>query len=87
PGIRIAAIPGTFYAFPDVSAYLGKKAGNTVIHSSDELCDWLLEEHNVATVPGSAFGAANSIRLSFATSEVELEKALQRIAKGLALLG
>lgn len=86
PGLKIADIPGTFYAFPDVSAYIGKKAGNTVIHSSDELCDWLLEEHNVATVPGSAFGAPNSIRLSFATSEAELEKAIARISAGLKQL-
>ena len=47
-------IPGTFYAFPDVSAFLGKAAGNTRITTPDELCDWLLDEHNVATVPGTA---------------------------------
>ncbi len=86
PGLKIADIPGTFYAFPDVSFYLGKKAGNHVINSSDDLCDWLLEEHGVATVPGSAFGAPNSIRLSFATGEVEIEKALTRIASGLSQL-
>ena len=85
-GLRIADIPGTFYAFPDVSAFLGKKAGNHVINSSDELCDWLLEEHGVATVPGSAFGAPNSVRLSFATSEAEIEKALRRISEGLRSL-
>ena len=76
PGIKIADIPGTFYAFPDVSAFLGGR-------SVDELCDWLLEKHGVATVTGTAFGAANSLRLSFATSEAELLKALERIAVGL----
>ncbi len=86
PGLQIGNIPGTFYAFPDVSAFIGKAAGNTVINSSDELCDWLLEEHNVATVPGSAFGAPNSIRLSFAASEDDIKKALTRIASGLAML-
>jgi aspartate aminotransferase len=85
-GMKIADIPGTFYAFPDVSAFLGKKAGNHLINTVDELCDWLLESHGVATVPGSAFGAPGSIRLSFATSETELEKALARIANGLAVL-
>jgi aspartate aminotransferase len=85
-GVKIADIPATFYAFPDVSAFLGKKAGNHVISTSDELCDWLMESHGVTTVPGSAFGAPNSIRLSFATSEAELEKALSRIAKGLSEL-
>jgi aspartate aminotransferase len=83
PGIKIAAIPGTFYAFPDVSAFLGKKAGNHVIDTTDQLCDWLLESHGVSTVPGTAFGAAGSIRLSFAASEEDLKKALHRIAQGL----
>ena len=78
-GVKIADIPGTFYAFPDVSAFLDGR-------SVDELCDWLLEKHGVATVTGTAFGAPDSLRLSFATSEVELQKALERIAKGLGEL-
>ncbi len=76
PGLKIADIAGTFYAFPDVSAFLRNR-------SVDELCDWLLEKHGVATVTGTAFGAPNSLRLSFATSEADLQKALERIAKGL----
>ena len=82
-GIKIADIPGTFYAFPDVSAFLGKKSGNHFIENSAQLCDWLLEQHGVAIVPGSAFGAEGSVRLSFAASEPELKKALHRIAQGL----
>jgi len=80
PGIRIADIPATFYAFPDVSAFLGRKAGNRVINNVTELCDWLLEDHAVATVPGSAFGDENCIRLSFAASEQDIAKALERLA-------
>jgi aspartate aminotransferase len=87
PGVVIADIPATFYAFPDVSAFIGRKAGYHVVQSTDELCDWLLEAHGVATVPGSAFGGPASIRLSFATSEAEISKALTRIAKGLGALG
>ncbi len=79
PGVKIADIPGTFYAFPDVSAFLRNR-------SVDELCDWLLEKHGVATVTGTAFGAPNSLRLSFATSETELLKALDRLAVGLGKL-
>jgi aspartate aminotransferase len=86
PGLRIANIPGTFYAFPDVSNFLGKSARGMILNSTDDLCDWLLNEHGVATVPGSAFGAPQSLRLSFATSETELEKALHRIAQGLSQL-
>lgn len=86
PGLRLAPIPATFYAFPDVGAFLGRKAGNHVMDSVDTLCDWLLEEHGVATVPGSAFGDPSCIRLSFATGEAELEKALARFAAGLSRL-
>jgi aspartate aminotransferase len=85
-GIRIADIPGTFYAFPDVSAFLGKSAGNHVIETTEQLCDWLLETHGLAIVPGSAFGAAGSVRLSFAASAEDLKKALYRFAGGLRSL-
>ncbi len=86
PGLKIADIPATFYAFPDVSAFLGKSSGNAKINTVEDLCDWLMEAHGVTTVPGSAFGAPKSIRLSFATSEAELEKALNRIVQGLSAL-
>lgn len=86
PDLRLAPIPATFYAFPNVGAYLGRKAGNHVMDSVETLCDWLLEEHGVATVPGSAFGDPDCIRLSFATGETELAKALERFAAGLKRL-
>lgn len=82
-GVAISPIPATFYALPDVSAVLGKKSGNHVLDTPEALCDWLLESHGVATVPGTAFGAETSIRLSFAASEADLEKALGRIAVAL----
>ena len=85
-GVKIADIPGTFYAFPDVSAFLGKHAGNHVIETTDQLCDWLLEKHGVSIVPGTAFGAPGSVRLSFAASEADLKKALARISQGLSEL-
>ncbi len=86
-GVKIGAIPATFYALPDVSALLGKKSGNHVLDTPEALCDWLLETHGVATVPGTAFGAATSIRLSFAASEMQLEKALVRLSNALNSLG
>ena len=85
-GVKIADIPGTFYAFPDVSAFLGKCAGNHVVETTDQLCDWLLEKHGVSIVPGTAFGALGSVRLSFAASEADLKKALTRISQGLSEL-
>jgi aspartate aminotransferase len=86
PGVTIADIPATFYAFPDVSSLLGRKAGNHVIRDVGELCDWLLDVHGVATVPGTAFGAPGSLRLSFAASDADIEKALNRLAKGFSEL-
>ncbi len=86
PGLRLAPIPATFYAFPNVGAFLGRKAGNHVMDSVETLCDWLLEENGVATVPGSAFGDPQCIRLSFATGETELAKALERLAAALKRL-
>ncbi len=86
PGVKISDIAGAFYAFPEVSAFFGKKAGNHVIQTAEDLCDYLLDVHGVAVVPGSGFGSAQSIRLSFATSEAEIEKALRRIAQGLGSL-
>ena len=86
-GVKIAPIPATFYALPDVSPLLGKKSGNHVLDTPEALCDWLLESHGVAVVPGTAFGADTSIRLSFAASETELEKALGKLAMALNDLG
>jgi aspartate aminotransferase len=81
--VSLALIPGTFYAFPDVSRLYGRKEG---IDTAEQLCDWLLDEHGVATVPGTAFGAPESIRLSFAASEAELGEALERIKMAFARL-
>jgi aspartate aminotransferase len=86
PDLRLAPIPATFYAFPNVGAFLGCKAGNHVMDSVDSLCDWLLEENGVATVPGTAFGDPDCIRLSFATGEAELAKGLDRFISGLERL-
>lgn len=87
PGVKIGEIPATFYAFPDVSGLLGSKAGNHLIDTAETLCDWLLEDHAVATVPGSAFGSPASIRLSFACSEADIAKAISRMQKAFGDLG
>jgi aspartate aminotransferase len=83
PDLKLAPIPATFYAFPDAGAYLGRKAGNHVMDNIERLCDWLLEENGVATVPGTAFGDSECLRISFAVSEADLEEGLRRLAAGL----
>ena len=79
PGLKTNVPQGAFYVFPDITFYLGKKYGNQVIQNSTDLCAFLLEDAFVALVPGIAFGDDNCIRISYATSEDRLEKALTRI--------
>jgi len=86
PGIKVHRPAGSFYVFPEVSALLGRTAGNHRIDTVDDLCNWLLDEHKLAVVPGSAFGEPSAIRLSFATSEAEIRKGLERLDKAVAQL-
>ena len=87
PGVVCPKPEGAFYLFPDVSAYFGRATpGGTVIEGSEALCAYLLEEHGVALVPGSAFGADYGVRLSYAASMDDLVKAADRIEAGLAAL-
>jgi len=81
-GVNCMLPQGAFYAFPDLSFYFGEKG----INSSQDLCGYLLENFNVAIVPGIAFGVDQNARLSFATSMQVLEKALDRIESGLKSL-
>ena len=86
-GVACPKPEGAFYLFPQVSAYYGTTApsGRTIADSQD-LCFYLLEEHNVALVPGHAFGGPDGVRLSYAASMNDLEEALNRIEAGLAAL-
>lgn len=86
PGITCPTPEGAFYAFPRVDSYLGKSINGRTIEDSLALCQYLLEEQRVALVPGAAFGAEGHIRISFAASEDELQKGIERICEGLALL-
>lgn len=80
PGVKCPKIQGAFYAFPDVRELLGKSyKGSAIGGSSTRLAEILLEDFLVAVVPGAPFGAEGFIRLSFATSMEQLEKALDRI--------
>lgn len=78
---------GAFYAFPDISAFLGMKTPDgSVLQTSTDLCLYLLEQHGLATVPGDAFGEPNGIRLSYATSMDDLQEAIRRLKSGLDML-
>jgi aspartate aminotransferase len=86
PGLKVNCPDGAFYLFPEVSAYLGKRFGNRVIATDNDLCMYLLEEAHVATVAGSAFCLPGYIRLTYATADELLVEAFRRIAEALKRL-
>ena len=75
-GIKYKKPEGSFYAFVDVNGLINKIEN---INDDFELAEYFLREADVAVVPGTAFGSKNHIRISFATSLVNLEKAVGRI--------
>jgi aspartate/methionine/tyrosine aminotransferase len=79
PGVRCHMPQGTFYAFPNVESF-----GRPV----DELAEYLLEDAGVALLPGTSFGAYGKghLRLSYANSIENIEKALERMAQALGTL-
>ncbi|MCW7552265.1 pyridoxal phosphate-dependent aminotransferase [Endozoicomonas gorgoniicola] len=79
PGVTAIESDGTFYAFPDFSEAMK----NLDIKKDTDLAEMLLEK-GVALVPGSAFGAEGCMRLSYATSEMALEAALDRLQDALS---
>ena len=70
---------GAFYIFPDVSQITGRTFKGEIIKDSVFLAEILLDEANVAVVPGSAFGADEYLRLSYATSMENISKGLESI--------
>ena len=76
-GVECLESDGTFYSFPNVDGLIARVDG---VNNDAELAEHLLEKTGVALVPGSAFGLAGHIRLSFATSMENLEKSVERIA-------
>jgi aspartate aminotransferase len=76
PGVHCLAAQGAFYSFPSFHTFIGTHKKFT---SDYELADYLLNQANVATVPGSAFGLPGYLRLSYALDKASLEKALSQL--------
>ena len=74
---------GAFYFFINVSKAFGKSNGSQTINDSVDFSTYATENFHVVTVPGIAFGANNFIRLSFAASQADLEKGMQRLIKAM----
>ncbi len=87
PHVTCREPKGAFYAFPDVSYYVGKKSPAGAILGDDvQLCDWLVEVGKVAVVPGSGFGAPGFVRLSYACSMANIQDGVGRLHRALAML-
>lgn len=82
-GLKVRIPQGAFYVMPDITYYLGKSDGSTVINNSDDLALYLLDKARVAVVGGDAFGAPNCIRISYANSDELLVEAVKRISAAL----
>lgn len=86
PGIGCPEPEGAFYVFPDVSAYFGKKDGETIISNASDLSLYLLNKAHVSSVMGDAFGEPKCVRFSFANSMKNIEEGWKRVKEALAKL-
>ena len=85
-GVEAEDAKGAFYLFPNVSSVFGKSYGDTKIDGSFDLSMYLIAEAQVATVPGSVFGAEGFLRIAYATSMENLQEGVKRIEEALAKL-
>ncbi|WP_406050779.1 pyridoxal phosphate-dependent aminotransferase [Kribbella sp. NBC_00889] len=81
PGVECPEPTGAFYAYPSVKGVLGREINGRTPTSSAELAEIILDEAEVAVVPGEAFGAPGYLRLSYALGDADLAEGVGRIAK------
>ncbi|HEX6422228.1 MAG TPA: pyridoxal phosphate-dependent aminotransferase [Acidimicrobiales bacterium] len=84
PGVQVLEPQGAFYAFPNLSAFLGRTVGGATPATTVDLCAVLLDQAKVALVPGEAFAAPGYARMSFALGDDDLGEGCHRIADLLA---
>jgi aspartate aminotransferase len=80
-GITVPVPQGAFYVYPDVSGLLGREWGGVTPTSSLELADLMLEQADVAAVPGEAFGPSGYLRFSYALGDAPLLEGIQRLQR------
>jgi len=86
PGLEVNKPEGAFYLFPKCSSFFGKSDGQITIKDSTDFSLYLLEKAHVATVCGDAFGAPECFRMSYATSDDNINEAMKRIKDALLKL-
>jgi aspartate aminotransferase len=84
PGVTCAEPMGAFYAYPSVRAVLGKEIRGERPQTSAELCELVLDQAEVAVVPGEAFGTPGYMRMSYALGDDDLVEGVSRLHKLLA---
>lgn len=80
-GFRVPTPEGAFYAYPDVTAWIGRELKGQTITSSSDLASAILDHAEVAVVPGEAFGTPGYLRFSYALADDELAEGIDRIAR------
>ncbi|WP_170574925.1 pyridoxal phosphate-dependent aminotransferase [Ruegeria atlantica] len=86
-GINCPTPEGAFYTFANCAGVLNQRTpSGRLLESDADFCDYLLEDHDVAVVPGSAFGLSPFFRISYATSTEELQTAITRISDAISQL-
>ena len=80
-GVTVPVPQGAFYVYPDVSGLLGREWGGVTPTTSLELADLMLEQADVAAVPGEAFGPSGYLRLSYALGDGPLLEGIQRLQR------
>ncbi|MFT4214945.1 MAG: pyridoxal phosphate-dependent aminotransferase [Microbacterium sp.] len=81
PGVTVPNPLGAFYAYPDVTGLLGREWAGKTVTTSLELADLILDEAEIAVVPGEAFGPSGYLRLSYALGDDQLLEGIQRLQR------
>ena len=84
PGINCTMPGGAFYTFPDFSAYIDRTVNNEILKDTFSISEYILNNTQVATVPGDGFGAPGHIRFSYATSMEIIKKGIARVKMALS---
>tara|TARA_B100000427_G_C15498088_1_gene590740 strand:+ start:51 stop:1229 length:1179 start_codon:yes stop_codon:yes gene_type:complete len=82
-GVKCLIPEGAFYAFPDFSSFLGKKADGKLLKDTFDISEYILRSSSVVTVPGDGFGAPGHIRFSYATNKKNIARGIERIKNAL----
>ncbi len=81
PGITCLDVKGAFYTFPNISALYGKSVGGKIMKNSSDIASYLLDEANIAVVPGLAFESPNNMRLTYASSMEAIIEGMNRMER------